>query len=551
MTGVKRFNRQDYFFLFYLIVVVSAFSVHLLSFTLFDGFTTFSNDAGNYVLLARKWSPFFLPSDAEVYTWPLQVLPPGLSWTLAITGASESLWLSHLFVSFCMLASLILIGWMAYHSLGWLIGGTLIMALCLLPGVIISSLGILSENLYLFLSLTALLLYSFINNSNNAGWGWYLLLFLVLSFTILTRTIGISLIAAIFLVTLFSTELARKQKHRYLTVVFSSVLVWWLWGVLNSQPGDLTYDYYLEPYINSEVNIFNVLTVLLQTFSANLMQIMSSWSHYLSLTHTSFWFFLYSYGLLSFCVIGLGLRLAQRKLDAVYVLIYLLIILIWPHPNEMTRFLHPIAFLLILQPFLHFTSSPKTSDRLMVKSALVIAIMILIGNSTIIQMRMQEQRALALNSSPDLSHSYEYYDFTSRELGLTRALIFANVTKYITSSAQHIPVHSVVAAVKHINHAILTDRRTVNLVAAVSGLQQLCNLKIKDVDFIFLSALTTGFNKEGLSLLKKFKNISSATLTVKGRDGEDVAYNLVIDKAKLNLELEKAEYNCQSYQHQP
>jgi hypothetical protein len=120
--------------------------------------------------------------------------------------------------------------------------------------------------------------------------------------------------------------------------------------------------------------------------------------------------------------------------------------------------------------------------------------------------------------------------------------------KYMATSAQHVPVNGVVATVKPVNYTILTDRRAVTLVTVVPHMQQLCNLKIKDVDVVFLSALTTKFNREGRTHLDKYRNIASDVWMVKGDEDEGVAYSLVIDKTKLNLELESGGYNCQSYQ---
>ena len=548
MNGKGKLNRQDYYFLIFLVLLLSAYSFHFLSFTLFDGFTTFSNDAANYVLLARKWSPFFSPSDAELFTWPVQNFPPGFPWVLAITGASETLWLSHALVSFCMICSLILAGWLTYRRLGWLMGGLLILALVSLPGVVTSSLGILSENLYLLLSLSVLMTYSYIKRKQNTTWGLYLLLSFFLTFTVLTRTIGIAIFGALFLVTLLDSELARKVKNRLYISIASSVILWQSWVIFNPQSSDLTYGFSIEYIIGSKAGLTDVLTFLWHSFNVNTMQVLSSWSHYLFLTHSNLWFFLFSYIVFIVCLIGLGLRLLQLKLDSLYIVFYLIILLFWPHPGEMTRFLHPIMFLMILQPVFYFMNNPKTRDNLIVKTALLITISALIANSTYIHFRMQEQRAKQLFSNPDLSHSYEFYDFHSANTGLFQALGFANITKYMKESAQYVPLQSVVATVKPVNYSILNNRRAVNLVAVVSDMQQLCNLKIKDVDFVFLSSLTTKLNREGLSTVKKYKKISSNMWMAPETEDEVVAYTFAIDKSKLNLELQRAGYVCQAFQ---
>jgi hypothetical protein len=548
MTDVQKLSRQDYLFLLYLFVLISAYAIHFLSFTLFEGFSTFSNDAGSYVVLARKWSPYFPPGDAVLYTWPIQILPPGFPWALAITGASKSLWSSHLFVSLCMLASIFLVGWKVYRRTGRLVGSLLTLGLCLLPGVVTSSMGILSENLYLLLSLVVLLLYSFIKNTEAKVLAWYLLLLLFLTFVILTRTIGIALITAIVLKTLLDKDIHGKQKIGFLLIAFSSVALWQLWGFINTQSSDLTYSYYLKQYVGTEVTVFSGLAYLWHTMSTNLIQILSSWSHYFSLSYSNIWFFLSSFSLLIFCLIGLGFRLLQRKLDAIYLMFYFAILLIWPNPDQFTRFLHPVVFLLLLQPILYFAGNSHIRHPLLVKTVLVSVALILITNSIIVQARLLEQRGTVMDLDPELTHSYEFYDSPSREFGLMRALHFTDIMKYMAASAQHVPIHGVVATVKPVNYAILADRRAVNLVALVPQMQQLCNLKIKDVDVVFLSALTTKFNREGRTNLEKYRGVSSDVWTATSNGGEGMAYSVVIDKMKLDSELLKEGYNCQSYQ---
>ena len=447
-----------------------------------------------------------------------------------------------------MLGSLILVGWMAYKEAGWLIGGMLVLAFCMLPGVITSSMGILSENLYLLLSLAALLTYSSIKKDENAGWGWYLLLLGFLTFAILTRTIGIALIAAVSLITMLEKELGRSQKIRVYLIVISGAIFWQLWGVFNPQTSDMTYGYYIEHYIGSEASAYSVLEFIWNSFKINSMQILSAWSHYLALNHTNFWLFLFSYTLLILCLTGLVLRLLQRKLDALYVTLYIFILLIWPHPGEMTRFLHPIVFLLFIQPVFYCTGNANFRSQLIVKMTLVVFILALIVNSFVIQTRMLAQRGATQSANLDLSHAYELYDFPSRDAGLYQATSFAMTKKYMKMSAQYVPPEGVVATVKHVNYSILTDKRAVNHVGVVSDLQQLCNLKIKGVDLIFLSDLTTGFNQEGYTQWEKYRDISSDIWKAPVMNNESVAYSIAIDKSKLNSKLEKAGYNCQAYQ---
>ncbi len=479
MIGISRFSRTDFIFLLYLLILVGFYSFYFLSFTLFDGFTTFANDAASYVLLARKWSPFFTPSIAELQTWPGFAIPPGFSWALAFTGTSESLWFSHLLVSVCMLFSIFVVGWMAYRKLGWLIGGLLTFGLCLLPGTITSSMGILSENLYLFLTLAVLLLYPFIKKNENASWIWYLLLLFFLSLTILTRSVGIALVAAIFVVPVFDEKLSRRQKIILPIIALSSIVLWQLWGALDSQFHELTYNDILVSYISGgEAGYIDVLEDLWQNIQINFLQILSSWNHYFSLSHSSVWFFIFSYGLFLLCLIGLSLRLYQRKLDAVYLVFYLAILLIWRFPGEMMRFLHPIVFLLILQPVLYFLNLARTRYPVPIKTSVITVILILIVNSIIIQRQLLELRDVSRKKFPSIAHAYEYYNFPINDERKQISFTYKQIMRYMTISSERIPIDSVVASVKHTNYAILADRKAVKLVGVVTHLQQLCNLKI-------------------------------------------------------------------------
>ncbi|MEE8496189.1 MAG: hypothetical protein V3S21_06880 [Xanthomonadales bacterium] len=448
-----------------------------------------------------------------------------------------------------MLASIFLFGWMAYRQLGWLTGSLLALGACLLPGAVTSSLGILSENLYLFLSLVVLLLYSYIKKSENASWAWYLLLLIFLSLTILTRSVGIALVAAIFTVPLFAQELSKKQKIGFPVIALSSIVLWLSWNVLNPHSSEFTYAYYVESYLSgSAAGYKGILEGFWQDLQINFLQILSSWNHYLSLSHPNLWFFLFSYGLFLLCLIGLGLRLYQRKLDAAYLMFYLAILVIWRYPEEMMRFLHPIVFLLILQPVLYFASTFRTRCPTLIKTSLIAVILTLITNSIIIQGRLLERRDAAKNTRPDIAHAYEYYDSPSREFGMNIAKAYTSVMGSMTNSAQRIPVHGVVATIKHANYSILADRRAVNLVAIVPYPQQLCNLKIKNVDAVFLSGLTTDFNKEGIGLLEQYRGISSEVWMLEGEGGEHIAYGLIVDRKKLDSQIEKEGYNCRSYQ---
>ena len=120
------------------------------------------------------------------------------------------------------------------------------------------------------------------------------------------------------------------------------------------------------------------------------------------------------------------------------------------------------------------------------------------------------------------------------------------MTTAMTESARHIPADKVVATIKHENFVILADRQAITLSTLVPHIQQLCNLKLMNVDVVFLSHMTTAINVQKLTLLEDYRSISSHVWSMSD-EGERVwAHVMFVDKTKLDLELESRE--CLSYQ---
>ncbi|MFC1720089.1 hypothetical protein ACFL00_03000 [Pseudomonadota bacterium] len=498
------------------------------------------------MLLARKWSPYFDPGLAVLNSWPIHVYPPGFPWILAISGASKTLYTAHLFVSICFLASVMVFGYLAREELGALQGGLLTLAMCLLPGVILSSLGILSENLYLFSSLSVLLLYSKIKADVHTSVVWILALVILLTLTILTRSIGIALVLAVATAPIFDKNLQKKQKIIFLGTGVVSIVVWQVWGVIQPQPTGPTYFGTLQSATQNLTDIPSLAVAFWSVVKTNLVQIISSFNHYLSLTNINVWFFLCSFMLLLFCLISLGLRFYQFKVDAVYLVFYLAILTIWPFPEEMTRFLHPIIFLLILQPTAYFNKGILNQKRTRAQWVVMLATGVFVINSLYLQFLLVQKRNIAEVNNPILVHSFHYYDEPSKFLGELWSTFYAGTTRAIVESPKHILSDDVVAAVKHENFVILTNRQAIPLSAVVPHNQQLCNLKLMNADVIFLSQMTTANNERTLTLMEDYQNILSDVWTLKDENGVVWAQVLYIDKLKLDEELNSHE--CLSVQ---
>ena len=155
----------------------------------------------------------------------------------------------------------------------------------------------------------------------------------------------------------------------------------------------------------------------------------------------------------------------------------------------------------------------------------------------IIQRQLLELKNVARKNFPSIAHAYEYYNFPTNREKKQISFTYKQIMRYITASSKRIPIDSVVASVKHANYAILADRKAVQLVGISTHLQQLCSLKIKNVDVVYLSPLTTSFNSRGMSMVEQYQSISSEVWSMGGEGGQVFSYVLMLDRAKLDAEL--------------
>lgn len=316
----------------------------------FDNLSSFANDSVHYLVMAMHYSPWLSESGAIATAWPLQYLPPFFPWILAITGAAHSLIYAHLLVTGLGLVSLYfyyLISNRWLKNPGLAVFPVLIFALS--PGFILGLQGILSESLYLLLTFIFILLYLPARNNSKAQ---IVIAGLLLAAILLTRTIGIALCMGILAQAFFSSISQKTFKYQPIVIAALSLLVYLLlteiWGPVNQS----IYLDLLIRYLTGE-DLYQIGTGTEHFFSvqSQLVSLFNSW--------TTFWIiywkadgsstsFYVTISLLLLSLSGLFTRIRKNKYDAWYVLFYLLILLVWPHPGQMVRLLFPVMpFLLI------------------------------------------------------------------------------------------------------------------------------------------------------------------------------------------------------------
>ncbi len=182
-------------------------------------------DNAFYLLTALHYSPWSSPSEAATFFAHNQY-PPLYSLLLAVFGGGESLLAAHLVSVTCLLlgfAALYL--WVRALNRPPLIAGLLALLFALMPGTYMQALAILSENLYLLLTLTCLASVAAYENDKRNHWLW--LAAICLAAAVLTRSAGISLLVA------FAAYLMMHRPPRFWLLIMAAaapVVAWNLIG---------------------------------------------------------------------------------------------------------------------------------------------------------------------------------------------------------------------------------------------------------------------------------------------------------------------------------
>ena len=159
-----------------------------------DGIATIADDSVSYLLLARHFAPG-TPAFVERWVAWRSNFPPLFPMALALTGGARNLLVAHLVVAAFAIAALYPIWRFAARELGSEAGGAAVAALFLLaPNAWISMKGILSEPMFLLVSLSTLLHFSRRLAGPGASRGQWLVFGALLACCYLTRAAGVALV---------------------------------------------------------------------------------------------------------------------------------------------------------------------------------------------------------------------------------------------------------------------------------------------------------------------------------------------------------------------
>jgi hypothetical protein len=323
-----------------------------VAFTWQPGLASLHDDSVSYLLMAQWFSPFQSASTPVAAAAILEKYPPFFPLLLAITGGAFDWRLGHALVALAFAASTWLLALHASRLTGsTLIGFAVALVYAFLPASWINAKGILSEFPYLALTLMALIVHARQDAAPTRMRA--VALGVLIAAAVLTRTIGVALLAAVAISGL--VRYLRKHDTRALrglgwslAIPIASVACWYS---LRPAAGDDAYAYYGARIVQDGAQ--GGLEWILGTAGLNLAALRDAWLASLMIYWGEWW----KPGVLLASALGLAAaaatawRAARGEADAIYCVIFAGVIVAWPFPGQMFRLAFPIVPLLLANVF--------------------------------------------------------------------------------------------------------------------------------------------------------------------------------------------------------
>ncbi|MBI4692647.1 MAG: hypothetical protein HY749_01325 [Gammaproteobacteria bacterium] len=307
----------------------------LLYFSASDLLSEFGGDNAVYWLTANHYSPYGATHPLAAEYAAASRYPPLYPLALAAFGGGTSVFAAHL-----VSAALLCVGLLAARAYYLVLGIpravalALVVLLALVPIMRNGAIELQSEDLYLPLSLAALAL--MVRYENSSAPSRLALVGLLVAASLLTRTAGITLVAACAAHALFA------RRPAWLLPIAIAALAW-AWNS-HTQHSTNAYSHELvDGYLRQGIGprLLTQLENLPLQWSLALGGLLETWPPVILLSTLGF----------AFACAAAG-RAWRRHVDGYYALAYLAVLVVWPFPAEMQRLTSMILPVLLGQAYL-------------------------------------------------------------------------------------------------------------------------------------------------------------------------------------------------------
>ncbi|MHB8534699.1 MAG: hypothetical protein ACYDBW_04560 [Sulfuricaulis sp.] len=309
-------------------IVVAVFYYFL---TWSSGLPLLGGDHPVYLLMADHFS-FFpgLKPEVSAVAMRYTAFPPFYPLLMGVLGGTSAhVDVAHaITTTFLLAAVLVYFVWLWNETQSVLKAFLLALIFSFLPTTLLESLGILSENLYLLLTLLAIWL---VNKPDISLQRLYAIA-AVIGLAAITRTIGVTLIGA------FVVYLLIHKKEQWMRLVLVSIAPLVLWNILR-----WILDY-KGGYLGLVADIVKrgpLVELITRQISIESHALWVGWI--MGLDELPTLMTLIAGSVLGvICLAGTIYRIYMRKLDGIYLLFYFCLLMLWPFSLEAKRFLYAI-----------------------------------------------------------------------------------------------------------------------------------------------------------------------------------------------------------------
>ncbi len=528
-----------------LAAVVTAIAGYIaLRFVWLDGLPSFADDGVSYLIMARYLTPFFPRSEIITQAFLYEHYPPLFPALLALTGGSHSFVAAHLTVIACFLGALLLVYFWSARTLDSTPLGLLVLLIfAASPGSWVNLLGVLSENLYLLLSLLVLYHYDARVAARDFGWRDSLVLAALLALVLSTRTVGVSLIAAYLLTQAFERRSLRALlRPRTLAPALLPVLAAAAWYAARPTLGTSSYvediARLLGDLTSGRLDAGGWSALLLPQLSALYDAWFVAFLVYWRSEYAPTYIIVALLGVLA--LYGLVIRLARNRLDAWYVLVHLLVLLVWPYPGQFTRFIYAILPMLILHAayalIVLATRVNQPSVRAWFARAALILVLVSILPTTAFLHARASYRTLA--PSMDYTRVTQFYRLPGLVKAENAALWHENLRLDMERIKATTPPDAAIMWYTPNFISLLAQRRALGFPEFTSEKDFLRAVAEAAPEYVFLARLHPRDTREqtnGLAMLPFVANFAAPVWVSHAPDSDEVLSVLLkVDREKLD-----------------
>lgn len=319
-------------------VVFLAIGVLYCAWSWNDQLGGFGGDNAVYLLSAQYLSPFTSHTEIAAHFFRSSPYPPLFPIVLGLVDASHHLLIAHaLTTAFLAVAFFFMYRWQITLGLPKTVALAATLVFAALPGTYIQTLDILSENLYLLLTLISL--YAVARYERDGGKGLLLIGATAAGLAALDRTAGAALIIAFTLFLLWHRK--RIPWKAPLSIVWAPIVMWYaIHGVHAGYLSTVDVTYAHHSVATLRLLIPTQLSAIATGWLRNFLTV-GSWPLVAAI---------YGIGLIG--LVSTVTRLREGRLDSLYILLYLSVILLWPFPGESKRFVFVLVPILLTQAML-------------------------------------------------------------------------------------------------------------------------------------------------------------------------------------------------------